>query len=346
VLPPGQRGTLYFYETASGSWRREPSANVDLQKVELSEEKGEFTLVHSFAGPGYFHLYLAAPGRDSHAFANVYFGTGENVLHEKLVVSADKASQAKEQADETAESKAKEAAKAAQAAEDKQTKRLLHQFDEVAADLLKRRRENSHHAAQLELAQLQKWIIQQRLEMLNKTLIDLETSTGSDEKAEAARIERRDGVRRQMENAKREMIEFVANMAELSNTVAEQQQEVARLQRRLDELDRLKMQQELRRLMQVGWDERAVQAIHIDPVAATGQAMFQSTPMMSYPEFERGQAVRGPTDVLFYRPTPAGAPTYVSIPRDEIAKMQVELEKLKAENAALRRQAELSRPAK
>jgi RNA polymerase sigma factor (sigma-70 family) len=80
VLPPGERGKLYFYETAEGEWGLAPTATMDLQSTTLEKEKGEFTLVHGMAGPGYFHLYLASPERYSRMFANVYFGTGDNVL--------------------------------------------------------------------------------------------------------------------------------------------------------------------------------------------------------------------------------------------------------------------------
>jgi hypothetical protein len=53
---------------------------MDLQQVSLDKEKGEFTLLHGMGGPGYFHLYLASPDSYSRYFANVYFGTGDNVL--------------------------------------------------------------------------------------------------------------------------------------------------------------------------------------------------------------------------------------------------------------------------
>jgi RNA polymerase sigma factor (sigma-70 family) len=80
VLPPGERGRLYFYETATGGWGRTPTADLDLQSMTLDKEKGEFALLHGMAGPGYFHLYLASPDRYSRMFANVYFGTTDNVL--------------------------------------------------------------------------------------------------------------------------------------------------------------------------------------------------------------------------------------------------------------------------
>ena len=43
-LPPGERGTLYFYETAEGEWGRTPTATMDLQVTKLDKQKGEFTL--------------------------------------------------------------------------------------------------------------------------------------------------------------------------------------------------------------------------------------------------------------------------------------------------------------
>ena len=83
TLPPGERGTLYFYETAEGAWGMTPTATMDLQTTTLDKEKGEFALLHGMAGPGYFHLYLADPERYSRYFANVYFGTGDNVWRKK-----------------------------------------------------------------------------------------------------------------------------------------------------------------------------------------------------------------------------------------------------------------------
>jgi len=81
VLPPGERGMLYFYASAGGSWGQ--TASLDLQSTAVDGREGEFALVHGMAGPGYFHLYLADPERYSRYFANVYFGTGDNVWREK-----------------------------------------------------------------------------------------------------------------------------------------------------------------------------------------------------------------------------------------------------------------------
>ena len=80
VLPRGERGKLYLYQTAE--WNQ-PSATLDLQTAEVNQPEGEFTLIHGMAGPGYFHVYLAHPDRYSRTFANVYFGTGDNVLRKK-----------------------------------------------------------------------------------------------------------------------------------------------------------------------------------------------------------------------------------------------------------------------
>jgi hypothetical protein len=83
VLPPGQRGALYLFVTADGDWGRVGTTIMDLQHTNLDKDKGQFTLVHGMAGPGYFHLYLATPDRYSRMFANVYFGTGDNVWRKK-----------------------------------------------------------------------------------------------------------------------------------------------------------------------------------------------------------------------------------------------------------------------
>src|SRR5262249_4370711 len=82
VLPPRQRGALYFFATADGDWGR-VETTMDPQHTILDKEKGEFTLMHGMAGPGFFHLYLASPDRYSQMFANVYFGTGDNVWRKK-----------------------------------------------------------------------------------------------------------------------------------------------------------------------------------------------------------------------------------------------------------------------
>jgi hypothetical protein len=79
VLPPGERGKLYFYATAGGDWGA-IGTTLDLQSTTVDKREGEFTLVHGMLGPGYFHLILTEREHYSRWFANVYFGTGDNVL--------------------------------------------------------------------------------------------------------------------------------------------------------------------------------------------------------------------------------------------------------------------------
>jgi beta-lactamase regulating signal transducer with metallopeptidase domain len=81
VLPAGEHGKLYFYATAGGPWSE--TASLDLQSTEVDKQEGEFALIHGMAGSGYFHLILTDPEKYSRWFANVYFGTGDNVYREK-----------------------------------------------------------------------------------------------------------------------------------------------------------------------------------------------------------------------------------------------------------------------
>lgn len=76
-LPPGERGKLYFYATASGEWGK--GMTFDLQSTAVTEQEGEFELVHGMCPTGQFHLILTNPDRYSRWFANVYFGTGEHL---------------------------------------------------------------------------------------------------------------------------------------------------------------------------------------------------------------------------------------------------------------------------
>jgi RNA polymerase sigma factor (sigma-70 family) len=83
VLPRGVRGKLYFYETSSGDWDNSKTSTLDLQMTVADKQEGEFTLVHGMMGPGNFHLVLSAEDNYSRMFANVYFGTGDNVWRKK-----------------------------------------------------------------------------------------------------------------------------------------------------------------------------------------------------------------------------------------------------------------------
>jgi hypothetical protein len=77
VLPQGVHGTLHFYASANGPWGE--TASLDLQSTDVDKPDGEFALVHGMAGEGYFHLIFTETNNYSNWFADVYFGTGENV---------------------------------------------------------------------------------------------------------------------------------------------------------------------------------------------------------------------------------------------------------------------------
>ncbi|MHB1422240.1 MAG: hypothetical protein ACYC3I_03380 [Gemmataceae bacterium] len=59
------------------------TTTLDLQSTDVDKQEGEFTLLHGMFGHDSFHLVLADPERYSRMFANVYFGTGDNVLRKK-----------------------------------------------------------------------------------------------------------------------------------------------------------------------------------------------------------------------------------------------------------------------
>jgi RNA polymerase sigma factor (sigma-70 family) len=82
-LPQGVRGKLYFYATAGGDWGHANLATLDSQMAVADKQEGEFTLVHGMFGEGNFHLVLSDENKYSRMFANVYFGTGENVWRKK-----------------------------------------------------------------------------------------------------------------------------------------------------------------------------------------------------------------------------------------------------------------------
>ena len=82
ALPAHDKATLYFHLTAS-NWNNS-GPEMDLQHLTVTKGQGEFTLLHSMGGPGYFHLHLEAEDRDKYVrCANVYFGTGDNVLRKQ-----------------------------------------------------------------------------------------------------------------------------------------------------------------------------------------------------------------------------------------------------------------------
>jgi hypothetical protein len=78
---PSQDGKLYFHATATGTgpgWDG-TGVDMDLQFTDVRKGEGEFTLLHGLGGPGAFHLTLT-PTDKYMALADVYFGTGDNVL--------------------------------------------------------------------------------------------------------------------------------------------------------------------------------------------------------------------------------------------------------------------------
>lgn len=82
VMPSTRDAKIYFHETADG-WNN-TGPDLDLQYTPVSKGQGEFALVHGMGGPGYFHLHLAGVNQGQYVrFANVYFGTGNNVLRKK-----------------------------------------------------------------------------------------------------------------------------------------------------------------------------------------------------------------------------------------------------------------------
>jgi RNA polymerase sigma factor (sigma-70 family) len=82
ALPSHDHGTLYFHETATEGPGIGPE--LDLQYTRVERGKGEFTLLHAMGEPGYFHLTLIGEKQDnSDTVADVYFGTGDNVLRKK-----------------------------------------------------------------------------------------------------------------------------------------------------------------------------------------------------------------------------------------------------------------------
>jgi RNA polymerase sigma factor (sigma-70 family) len=82
-LPSHERGRLYFHLSASDP-RMAVSYDSDLQSASVQRGEREFTLVHSMVGPGYFHLQLeGADSGQSPVWADVYFGTGDNVLRRR-----------------------------------------------------------------------------------------------------------------------------------------------------------------------------------------------------------------------------------------------------------------------
>jgi RNA polymerase sigma factor (sigma-70 family) len=250
ALPHGERGKLYFYETANGDWGHEPTADVDLQTVNLDKETGEFTLVHGMMGPGNFHLYMASPNKYSHYFANVYFGTGDNVLRKKDSTAAAGTTgvatshlanvTAGSSQPENSVEQGREAAKS----------KLQMQYSDLLAEMNQRLDEKASQSAELEMQQLQKSLLQRELEHLHAMLIEIESSTitASNETTAKEKEQTRnlphDNIARNMENTRTELAKQTAKTAKLSADLERVELSVARIQERLSELNRRSTQLE------------------------------------------------------------------------------------------------------
>jgi RNA polymerase sigma factor (sigma-70 family) len=266
VLPHGQRGKLFFYESATGIWGQ-PMPDVDLQTVTLDKESGEFTLLHEMRGPGYFHLYMASPEKYSRYFANVYFGTGDNVLRKKEPTASPADAGGEKSVDtlgvamEQTKSNDPGGAKTAPA-EDRRASNVARQRADYAQEL-KRRVEDlrdimssqieakSEAAAKLELLQIEKAALQRELEQLSGKLteLDLADINASEKEATSEAGVRRnklhDSLERRIADAKKQLAQQIADAARVTQKVERAQLEVNRTQRRIDEFDRISIQFEL-----------------------------------------------------------------------------------------------------
>lgn len=103
VLPSRERGKMYFHRTSTGGSGVRLDAfgtrldlsqslaiadgigpDLDLQTAEVAPGQGEFTMLHGMTGPGHFHVELHGTEEGKYVrFANVYFGTRENVWRGK-----------------------------------------------------------------------------------------------------------------------------------------------------------------------------------------------------------------------------------------------------------------------
>jgi RNA polymerase sigma factor (sigma-70 family) len=309
VLPHGERGKLYFYETANGEWGRTPTADMDLQAVDLDKETGEFQLVHGMAGPGNFHLYLASPDKYSRYFANVYFGTGDNVWRKKDSTATAGATSVAAGHPATATAGSSQPAKSVERDREAAKVTLQKQYGDLLAEMNQRLDEKAIESAELEMQQLQKSLLQRKLEHLHAMLVEIESPTASpsDEKAAKEKEQNRskldDEVTRNMEQTRTELAKQTAKTAKLSADLERLQLAVARIQRRLDELNRRSTQ-------------------------------------LEFPQ-EQPPAPTGPAVAV-----PAAGATPYSLIQDPLAAQQLEelrrdVGKLQAENAELKKQLDL-----
>ena len=243
-LPAGQRGTLYFYETATGNWGREPTANMDLQQITLDKPSGEFTLLHGMQGPGYFHLYLASPVKYSHYFANVYFGTGDNVLRKKDSTATTGATGVEMKRPGADKASSSQPAKSAEEQRDANKRQLEQPYGDLLAEMAQRLDEKANESAELERLQLQKSLLQRELEHLHAMLveIDLPAVPPSDDKTAKDkgqnRLQLRDEIARKIAVTSNDFAKQTEKTAKLLAELERLQLAVVRIQTRLDELGR------------------------------------------------------------------------------------------------------------
>jgi hypothetical protein len=250
VLPHGEPGKLFFYETANGGWGREPTSDVDLQTVNLDKQSGEFTLVHGMVGPGNFHLYMASPDQYSRYFANVYFGTGDNVLRKKGSTAPSGATSVATGHPATATAGSSQPAKGVERHREAAKVTLQKQYGDLLAEMNQRLDEKAIEAAELEMQQLQKSLLQRKLEHLHSMLVEIESPTVSPSNEKAAKDKEQnrskldDEVTKNMEKTRTQLANQTVKTAKLSAELERLELSVARIQRRLDELNRRSTQLE------------------------------------------------------------------------------------------------------
>jgi RNA polymerase sigma factor (sigma-70 family) len=82
AIPLQDEGVLNFYLTSTSP--NSQGADLDLQHMAVKRGQGHFTLVHAMSWPGSLHVELMVSDRGRPVrIANVYFGTGANVLRKR-----------------------------------------------------------------------------------------------------------------------------------------------------------------------------------------------------------------------------------------------------------------------
>jgi RNA polymerase sigma factor (sigma-70 family) len=288
VLPPGQKGKLCFYETSSGEWGRTPTQNMDLQQVTLDKPSGEFELMHGMQGPGYFHLVLTDADNYSNKFANVYFGTGDNVLRKEQGAASDKAG-AKQVVTGSITLNSNQLAQVTASQPDAQqpnlnatnfsgvisggagltqagagtltitgsntyqTKyrdELAKTADGLGSELLAKMSDRAEKAADLEMQQLDKSLLQRELEQLQGMLLQLRSEKirpkdGESDDEMKKRENLIDMIGSAIPDVRNKLNQQILKTTRAAAELERQQFEVNQIQKRLDEVARLRTQAEL-----------------------------------------------------------------------------------------------------